>query len=311
MKITSIKAILLTCMMFLMVHAATSQTTVLESVKRDTSSDRSKTWKRSGFVGLNFTQVNLSNWAAGGSNSISGLVMFKYAANYKDAKNSWDNLFDLGYGISQEGDERAIKSEDKIDISSKYGRFAFKNWYYSALAGFRSQFAKGYNYPNDSVVISRFLAPGYVTVALGMDYRPSESLTLLASPLAGRMIIVQDDTLAAVGAFGVDKGENIKFEMGAMLRLLFKKDIIENVTLNNKLELYTDYMGVVDHIDVNWEVMLNLKVNEYISANLSTHLIYDDDTMIGIDSNDDGQIDSFGPRTQFKEVIGIGLSYKF
>jgi hypothetical protein len=311
MKITSLKKLSLLCMMLLIVHSASSQNAVLESVKRDTTSDRSKTWKRSGFVGLNFTQVNLSNWAAGGTNSISGLVMFKYAANYKDAKNSWDNLFDLGYGISQEGDERAIKSEDKIDISSKYGRFAFKNWYYSALAGFRSQFAKGYNYPNDSLVISRFLAPGYVTVALGMDYRPSESLTLLASPVAGRMIIVQDDTLAAAGAFGVDKGENIKLEMGAMLRLLFKKDIIENVTLNNKLELYTDYMGVVDHIDVNWEVMLNLKVNEYISANLSTHLIYDDDTMIGIDSNDDGQIDSYGPRTQFKEVIGIGLSYKF
>ena len=311
MKITSLKKLSLLCMMLLIVHSASSQNAVLESVKRDTTSDRSKTWKRSGFVGLNFTQVNLSNWAAGGSNSISGLVMFKYAANYKDSKNSWDNLIDLGYGISQEGDERAIKSEDKIDISSKYGRFAFKNWYYSALAGFRSQFAKGYNYPNDSVVISRFLAPGYVTVALGMDYRPSESLTLLASPVAGRMIIVQDDTLAAAGAFGVDKGENIKLEMGAMLRLLFKKDIIENVTLNNKLELYTDYMGVVDHIDVNWEVMLNLKVNEYISANLSTHLIYDDDTMIGIDSNDDGQIDSYGPRTQFKEVIGIGLSYKF
>jgi len=311
MKITSLKKLSLLCMMLLIVHSASSQNAVLESVKRDTTSDRSKTWKRSGFVGLNFTQVNLSNWAAGGSNSISGLVMFKYAANYKDSKNSWDNLIDLGYGISQEGDERAIKSEDKIDISSKYGRFAFKNWYYSALAGFRSQFAKGYNYPNDSLVISRFLAPGYVTVALGMDYRPSESLTLLASPVAGRMIIVQDDTLAAAGAFGVDKGENIKLEMGAMLRLLFKKDIIENVTLNNKLELYTDYMGVVDHIDVNWEVMLNLKVNEYISANLSTHLIYDDDTMIGIDSNDDGQIDSYGPRTQFKEVIGIGLSYKF
>jgi hypothetical protein len=237
--------------------------------------------------------------------------MFKYAANYKDAKNTWDNLLDMGYGISQEGDESPIKSEDKIDFSSKYGRFAFKNWYYSALLGFRSQFAKGYNYPNDSVVISRFLAPGYVTLALGMDYRPSETLTLLASPLAGRMIIVQDDTLAAAGAFGVEKGENIKLEMGAMLRLLFKKDIIENVTLTNKLELYTDYMGSVDHVDVNWEVMLNMKVNEYISANLSTHLIYDDDTMIGVDSNDDGQIDSFGPRTQFKEVLGIGLSYKF
>lgn len=311
MKSLIVRPFVLVVLFMLLNSNANAQAAMLEAVKRDTTSDRTKSWKRSGFVGLNFTQVNLSNWAAGGSNSISGLVLLKYAANYKDDKNSWDNLLDLGYGISQEGDESPIKSEDKIDLSSKYGRFAFKNWYYSVLAGFRSQFAKGYNFPNDSVVISKFLAPGYVTLAIGMDYRPSESLTVLASPLAGRMIVVQDDTLAAAGAFGVEKGENTKLELGAMLRLLFKKDIIENVTLSNKLELYTDYMGVVDHIDVNWEVVLNMKVNEYISANLSTHLIYDDDTMIGVDSNDDGQIDSFGPRTQFKEVLGIGLSYKF
>ncbi|MFM7768744.1 MAG: DUF3078 domain-containing protein [Bacteroidota bacterium] len=291
--------------------SAFSQTAALESVKRDTTSDRSKAWKRSGFVGLNFTQVSLSNWSAGGSNSISGLALFKYAANYKDEKNSWDNFIDLAYGISQEGDDNPRKSDDKLDISTKYGRFAFKNWYYSALAGFRSQFAKGYNYPNDSVAISNFLAPGYLTVALGMDYRPNDFLTVLASPCAGRMIIVNDDSLAALGSFGVDSAKNTKLEIGAMVRILFKKDIIENVGLINKLELYTDYMGDLSKVDVNWEITLNMKVNEYISANLTTHLIYDEDTKVGIDSNDDGSIDTFGPRTQFKEVLGVGLSYKF
>ena len=297
---------------FLFIYATSfSQTAALESVKRDTTSDRTRAWKKSGFVGLNFTQVSLSNWSAGGSNSISGLTLFKYSANYKDQKNSWDNFIDLAYGISQEGEENPRKSDDKIDISTKYGRFAFKNWYYSALAGFRSQFSKGYNYPNDSVAISNFLAPGYLTVALGMDYRPNDNLTILASPCAGRLIIVNDDSLAAIGAFGVDSAKTTKLEVGAMVRILFKKDIIENVGLINKLELYSDYMGDVSKVDVNWEITLNMKVNEYISANLSTHLIYDEDTKIGIDSNGDGSIDSYGPRTQFKEVLGVGLSYKF
>ncbi|MFM7053918.1 MAG: DUF3078 domain-containing protein [Bacteroidota bacterium] len=297
---------------FLFVSATSkSQTAELESVKRDTTTDRTKAWKRSGFVGLNFTQVSLSNWSAGGANSISGLALFKYSANYKDQKNSWDNFIDLAYGISQEGEDNPRKSDDKIDISTKYGRFAFKNWYYSALAGFRSQFSKGYNYPNDSVAISNFLAPGYITVALGMDYRPNDNLTILASPCAGRLIIVNDDSLAAIGAFGVDSAKTTKLEIGAMVRVLFKKDIIENVGLINKLELYSDYTGDVSKVDVNWEITLNMKVNEYISANLSTHLIYDEDTKIGIDSNGDGSIDAYGPRTQFKEVLGVGLSYKF
>jgi hypothetical protein len=308
--IKTLKSLLL--LSFLITSATSfSQTAALESVKRDTTSDRTKAWKKSGFVGLNFTQVSLSNWSAGGSNSISGLALFKYSANYKDQNNSWDNFIDLAYGISQEGEDNPRKSDDKIDISTKYGRFAFKNWYYSALAGFRSQFSKGYNYPNDSVAISNFLAPGYLTVALGMDYRPNDNLTILASPCAGRLIIVNDDSLSAMGAFGVDSAKTTKLEIGAMVRILFKKDIIENVGLINKLELYSDYTGDVSKVDVNWEITLNMKVNEYISANLSTHLIYDEDTKIGVDSNGDGSIDAFGPRTQFKEVLGVGLSYKF
>jgi len=302
---------LISVVILMMTDSIYAQSIALEAVKRDTTSDRSKTWKRSGFAGVNFTQVNLSNWAAGGSNSISGLVLFKYVANYKDEKNTWDNLIDLAYGLSQEGDENPRKSDDKIDISTKYGRFAFKNWYYSALASFRSQFDQGFNYPNDSVAISNFLAPAYVTLALGMDYKPNDNFSLLASPLAGRLIIVNDDNLANQGAFGVDSSKNTKIEVGAMVRLLFKKDIMENVGLINKLELYTDYTTDASKVDVNWEVTLNMKINEYISANLSTQLIYDHDTQIGIDSNSDGQIDRSGPRTQFKEVLGVGLAYRF
>jgi hypothetical protein len=280
-------------------------------------------WKKSGIISLNFTQVSLNNWAAGGQNSISGIALFNYTANYKEGKNSWDNNIDLGYGILQNGKADAIKSEDKIDLSSKYGRHAFGNWYYSALLGFKSQFTKGYNYPNDSVAISDFLSPAYITFALGMDYKPNENFSFFIAPLTGRAIIVNDQDLADAGAYGVDpaeynelgvkvkEGENLRIEFGALARILYKKDILENVNFSTKLELFSNYLEDPQNVDVSWDVLIAMKVNKYITATLSTQLIYDDNTIIAVDNNDDGIIDASGPRTQFKEVLGVGLSYKF
>lgn len=280
-------------------------------------------WKKGGIIGLNFTQVSLSNWAAGGQNSISGIALFNYYANYNKGKNIWDNTIDLGYGLTQNGDADPIKSEDKIDLSSKYGRYAFKHWYYSAMLGFKSQFTPGYNYPNDSVKISNFMAPAYITVALGMDYKPNDNFSLFIAPLTGRIIIVNDKDLADAGAYGVDPaeyndlgektkdGDMMRNEFGALLRALYKKDILENVNLQTKLELFSNYIDEPQNVDVNWEVLLSMKVNKYITATLATQLLYDDNTIVTIDKNDDGIIDEAGPRTQFKEVLGVGFSYKF
>lgn len=285
--------------------------------------DADTSWKRGGLVGLNFTQVSLSNWSAGGQNSISGIAQFNYFANYNDGVHSWDNTIDLAYGLTQNGDESAIKSEDKIDLSSKYGRHAFNHWNYSFLVGFKSQFAPGYNYPNDSVKISDFLSPAYITIALGMDYKPNENFSVLIAPVTGRIIIVNDQDLADAGAFGVDAaeynvlgvktkdGENLRFEFGALLKAAYKKDILENVNLGTKLELFSNYLDNPQNIDVNWEVLIAMKVNKFLTATLSTQLIYDDNTIINIDKNQDGIIEESGPRTQFKEVLGIGLAYKF
>ncbi|MBK8874102.1 MAG: DUF3078 domain-containing protein [Bacteroidetes bacterium] len=280
-------------------------------------------WKTGGIIGLNFTQVSLSNWAAGGQNSISGIALFNYYANYNKGKNIWDNSIDLGYGLTQNGDADPIKSEDKIDLATKYGRYAFKHWYYSALLGFKSQFTPGYNYPDDSTKISNFMATAYITLALGMDYKPNDNFSVMIAPVTGRIIIVNDQDLADAGAYGVDPaeynelfekvkdGEKMRTEFGASIRALYKKDIIENVNLQTKLELFSNYLEDPQNIDVNWEVLISMKVNKYITATLATQLIYDDNTIIAVDNNSDGIIDEAGPRTQFKEVLGVGFSYKF
>jgi len=265
-----------------------------------------------GLLSLNFTQVSLSNWAAGGQNSIAGNSIVNYFSNYKKGKNVWDNNFDLAYGLLSQGrDNKAVKSDDKIDLSTKYGHVATDHWYYSALLNFRSQFAPGYNYPNDSVVISRFLAPGYVIFALGMDYKPSDYFSMFISPATARFIIVTDKTLSDAGAFGVDSGKTVKTQIGAYLKAAFKKDVATNINLQTSIDLFSNYLKDPEDIVVNWQVLISLKVNKFISASISTQLLYDDKVMITGYKDDNKTIAFVGPRTQFKEVLGVGFAYKF
>ncbi|HRN42574.1 MAG TPA: DUF3078 domain-containing protein [Vicingus sp.] len=280
-------------------------------------------WKTGGVFSLNFTQVSLTNWAAGGDNSISLNGITNLFANYKKGNSTWDNTLDLAYGLMKQGKQGMRKTDDRVDFMSKYGQRAFKNWYYAALINFRTQMAPGYNYPDDSTKISNFLAPAYLLGAIGMDYKPNDNFNVFISPLTMRTTIVNDSKLADAGAFGVDKaeyndlGEKIKngkmfrSEYGGYLRSLLKADIMKNIKLISKLDLFSNYSDHPERIDVNWEVLIALKVNEYISATIATNLIYDHDVDIAVDENGDGVFDAFGPRTQFKEVLGIGLTYKF
>ena len=280
-------------------------------------------WKTGGIVSINLTQISLTNWSAGGENSLSVNGILSLFANLKKGNSTWDNSLDLSYGLLQQGDADVRKTDDKIDFTSKYGQKAFKNWYYAGLVNFKSQMTAGYNYPDDSTEISTFLAPAYVLGAIGMDYKPSEVFTLFISPITMKMTIVNDQTLADAGAFGVESAEydevgnltknglTTRSEYGGYLRALFKKDIMKNVNLQTKLELFTNYTEEPTHVDVNWEVLIAMKVNKFISATISTQLLYDHDIDIAVDMDGDGIIDAAGPRTQFKEVLGIGLSYKF
>ncbi len=300
-----------------------AQTTEAEKALKTQNKDTLDGWKTGGVISVNLTQVSLTNWSAGGENSLSVNGILSLFANLKKGNSTWDNSLDLSYGLLQQGDNAIRKTDDKIDFTSKYGQKAFKNWYYAGLVNFKSQMTAGYNYPDDSTEISTFLAPAYVLGAIGMDYKPSEVFTLFISPLTMKMTIVNDQTLANAGAFGVDPavyddsgalvnpGLTTRSEYGGYLRALFKKDIMKNVNLQSKLELFTNYSEEPTHIDVNWEVLIAMKVNKFISATISTQLLYDHDIDIAVDNNNDGIIDAVGPRTQFKEVLGIGLSYKF
>lgn len=257
-------------------------------------------WNTKTTATLNFSQVSLTNWAAGGKSSMSGLFMLNYNANYKKNKLSWDNAFDLRYGFIKQNEDDARKSDDLIDISSKLGYKADGKWNYAGMLSFKSQFAPGYDYGIEpKKQISKFMTPGYFTLALGMDYK-TDGLSVLLAPLAGKFTFVSDDDLSNEGAFGVDPGKKSRAELGATIKIDYVKEVMKNVTLDTKLGLFSNYLHNPQNIDVDWKVQFNLKVNDYLSANLITHMIYDDDIKI-----------EGSPKLQFMESFGVGLTFKF
>lgn len=288
------------------------------------AADTLKPWQFGGIITVNGQQVSLTNWAAGGNSSISLAGLINAYARYTKGKIVWDNNLQLGYGVIKQGSNKKWwKNDDKIQITSKLGREAAKHWYYSALVDFRTQFADGYNYPNDSVYISRFMAPGYSLASLGMDYKPNEHFSAFISPVTGKFTFVNDDKLASVGAFGVQKdikdpSDTTKFtqrhkthreEFGAYLKMQYQTKVMENITFQTVLELFSNYFHNPQNVDVNWTTLTTFKVNKFISATLSTQLIYDDDVKVLRTAGDNKG--TTGPDVQFKQVLGVGFSYKF
>lgn len=294
---------------------------------RTISTDTIHGWRKGGVIVLNLAQTSLTNWAAGGENSVAANGLFSVFANYKKDKIAWDNSLDIGYGFIKQG-KNSKKTDDKIDILSKFGKEAFKNFYYAALLNFKTQMAAGYHYPNDSIKISNFLAPAYLIGALGMDFKPNGYLSVFLAPITGRITIVNDQRLADAGEFGVKKaifdsngnlishGEKTRTEFGGYLRMIyskndFKNEFFKNVSFTTKIDLFSNYLKNPQNINVSWETQIALKVNKYLGVNINTHLLYDDATKFSFDKNKDGIIDATGPRTQFKEILGVGFSYKF
>jgi hypothetical protein len=270
-------------------------------------------WRTGGFFSLNLGQSSFTNWAAGGQNSYSLNGLINLTANYKKDKSAWDNALIFGYGMMRlkEGTPEWTKTDDRIDLQSKYGRKASGKWYYSALMSFKTQMSDGYNYPDTENKISDFLAPGYLLFSLGMDYKPTPQFSAFLSPLTVKTTFVNDNYLSSIGAFGVEAGKKVRGEFGAYANLTYKKDeIMKNVNFATRLDLFSNYLHNPQNIDVNWETMLILKVNEFLSATVNTLLIYDDDVLIKVDEGSEGEA-IMGKRTQFKEVIGVGLTYRF
>ncbi len=269
---------------------------------------KTSNWTYKGNVGVNVSQTSFKNWALGGDGSISGLALLDLGANYAKDKTTWTNSFSARYGIQKIDDENARKNIDEFLFNSKYGHKLKEKWSASALLTAQSQFTEGYSYedPKDTsnrTKISNLFAPGYISTGIGVDYKPNDFFSLYLSPLTGKFTFVLDEDLSEIGLFGVDAGDKFRAELGSLFKADFNRDVMKNINLKTNLTLFSAYDSY-GNIDVNWDLLLSMKINKYISANISTSLLYDDD----IEYIDENEV-NHGPKIQFKEVIGVGFSY--
>lgn len=276
-------------------------------------------WKFTGNVSLTFNQVALLNWVAGGENSISGEAAALFKLEYKDKRHLWTNVLDAGYGLMKQENALLVKNQDRIEFTSQYGFEAGKSWYYSALAGLKSQFAPGYKNPQDSnrVRISDVLSPLYFTLSLGISYSPEWKFTMLLSPLTGKLTYVHSQQLANQGAFGVQKahvndegvwveGEKLRWELGAFLKFGYVNRFFkEQFGVASRLEFFSNYLEKPENVDVFFDLVLDYKLLSFLTAKAQFTMLYDDDQRI---LQPDGRMI---PKLQLRQMFGVGLAYHF
>lgn len=277
-------------------------------------------WRLNSIFGMNGTQTSFVNWSGGGRNNISLLAFVDFSLKYQKESFKWSNDIKLALGglkfLDSAGVKQGLqKTDDRIDLATSFGYEFRKTFFYTIVGGFKTQMLDGFNFPNDSVRISTFMAPAYLNLALGIEYAPNENFNLFVSPLAVKITYVLDEVLANEGAFGVEKavyddlgnviqkGQRQRMEFGSYLKLRYSKEIMKNIEMKSRLELFSNYIENPQNVDLNAEVIFLFKVNKWFSATLQGNVLYDDDIMI---RDSKGKT---GPRTQFKSLLGIGVSY--
>jgi hypothetical protein len=267
-------------------------------------------WTLIGNGSVGFTQTSLSNWATGGESAMALLIMSKYNANYSKDKVKWENSGEFRYGISKSKTRGLEKNDDKIEFQTRFGYSAFKKWYYSAEANFRTQVAKGYTYPDMQKPISAFMAPGYLTMSIGLDYKPNKNFSLFLAPFTSKTTYIQDTTLVVPSTYGLEPGTKKLWEPGLTVKTNWTQKLSEDITYETKGEFFNNYRYTLQKFSFNWEQTLTMRVNRLINAKILTQLLYDYNTKFPI-------LDASGveigrtPKWQFKELLTLGLSYRF
>lgn len=262
-------------------------------------------WTTNGFVGLKFTQVSFTNWATGGQNAIAVDGQATYQADLNKDKHVWQNRFEAAFGLNNTADDGTRKTSDKLYINSNYGYEIAKTLYVSGNVTFQTQFGPGYNYKDVKTLVSEFLSPAYLTIGAGLTYTPCKYFTAVLTPVTYKGTYILSDSISRTGNYGVDAGKHVYNGLGANLKLEANYEFLKNMTIYSRLELFSDYLHNPQNVDVNWEVQLNMVINKWFSASVTTNLLYDDDVKIA---------DKHGhksARVQFKELVGIGLQYNF
>jgi hypothetical protein len=276
-------------------------------------------WKLSTEANVVLNQSILTNWVKGGESSISTLMDITGFANYnnKEAKLNSANFIRLKYGLIKSGNEKVRKNFDLLESSSKFNHKAFGKFDFSATVLFKTQIYKGYNYPNDSMVVSKFLNPATMTLGFGLDYKPEKNTSINFAPLSYKLTFVTDTVNIDQTKYGIARNRRSLHEPGVSLMITNEFKPIKTVIITNRLQLFTNYINNPQNIDVDWEMIATLKINWFTDVRFNTHIIFDDDTKTPLYQKDGQPVtlpdgtQKKTARVQFRELLGFSFVFRF
>ncbi len=278
------------------------------SQAQETAKDTVSYWKSKGEISLLFNQSNFSNWTAGGENNLSGNFGLNYGLEYAKDDYTWDNKLMASYGlVKTKNASFEKKTDDRLEFNSILGKKATGQWSYSAFLNFRTQITTGYVYGKDAngaeirTESTDFLSPGYLTFGPGMLYKKDDNLKINLAPATSKLTFVDNFYTSQTGYvdgsyFGVDANKSMRYELGFYGSLYYKLNIMANVSAENILNLYSNYLEDTQNVDVDYSLNIVMKINRYLSTNLSFQAIYDDNAFRGL---------------QTRQVFGLGVNYGF
>ena len=314
--------------------AADSQSasaSIIATAQAEDAAEKKSNWKVSGILTFNASATSLVNWAAGGNNNINMVAAANVSFLYKNGPFAWDSNIDTDFGESfvDNNLHKWQKTNDKLNISTKFGWEMAKSWYLTALGSFKTQYAPGYDYSQEILTpISKIMTPSYTDISLGIDWKPNSIFSIYVSPIAGRITTATTDELRSkyFGADYVAKyfneetgfcSRNYQAEFGASLKAGVNYAAIENLKIISTVTVFTPY-SKNPHVDLDWDFSISYQFLKVLNVSLGTQLKYYDRVLFDkLDPetkepilNADGTI-AQGPRVQFKTILGVGIGYSF
>lgn len=256
--------------------------------------ENTSNWTSKGNFTFLVNQSSFSNWQAGGDNNLSGNVNVNYDLNYKKDDWTWDNKAMVSYGMSKIKGDKQKKTNDRLELNSLLGKQATQNWYYSAFMNFKTQMDSGID--KDGYRNSHFMSPAYLQIGPGMLWKKDDNLKVNIAPATSRFIFVHNHFTEIEDAFGVEQGKSMKYQLGMSVNAYYKFNIMENVSVENLLNLYSNYLEDPQNVVLDYQLNVVMKINKYLSTNLTFQTIYDDLAFQGF---------------QIREMVGLGVNYNF
>lgn len=276
-------------------------TTLLFSQEKE----KKQGWTKKGNISILFNQSAFSNWLAGGDNNVAGNLGLNYDFNYVKGNLTWDNKIIASYGISKIKGAKTQKTDDRLELNSLLGKKAKEYWFYSVFANFKTQMDAGIDTKTQKRN-SHFFSPAFLQFGPGMLWKKSDNLKVNFAPLTSKFVFANkkftnpSDPRNRLDAdntyFGVKANKTLRYELGMAINGYYKANVMKNVTVENILNLYTNYLNEPENIDIDYTMNVVMTINKYLSANLSFQTIYDDNAYKGF---------------QIREVFGIGVNYGF